>query len=476
MNPMKMVIAAAMAIAACLATDVTAQAFPAKTVRIVVPQAPGGASDALARIIGQRLSERWHQPVIVENRAGAGGLIGTDVVAKAAPDGYTLLLAYDGTHAVNASLYKSLPFDPIKDFTPVATLANVPFVLAVNAASTTKDIKGFIELAKADPGKVTYGSAGNGSVNHLLGAMFSKAAGVQLVHVPYKGAAPAIADLMGFSVDSVFSSIPSVVAYVQSGRLRALAVTSASRSAALPGVPTIAESGFPGFDVAPWFGLLAPAGTPPEIVKQINDDVGALLKSKETIDAFAAQGAEPSPRRRLRSLRSCGATSKVGGRRQGFRRQGGLTRVRDASCGRENGRTGQPPSRNALNASFAAASGYGMTVVRSTILAPAREFEPVLPGQVGHGANRSLAPQDLVGKRAESRSCGCRRTRPSRPWRTSRKRCGDERADRREKQRRIERLGGGASSQSPAHVAPRSRAKCWPAVSPGRVKANTSRP
>jgi tripartite-type tricarboxylate transporter receptor subunit TctC len=293
LKPMQMLLTVAMAAAVCAAPEVSAQAFPAKTVRLLVPQAPGGASDALARIIGQRLSERWHQPVVVENRAGAGGVIGTDVVAKATPDGYTLLLAYDGTHAVNASLYKSLPFDPIKDFVAVATLANVPFVLAVSASSPAKDLNGFIALAKASPGNLSYGSAGNGSVNHLLGAMFSKAAGVQLIHVPYKGAAPAIADLMGGSVDAVFTSIPSVVSYVQSGRLRALAVTSTNRSAALPNVPTIAESGIPGFDVAPWFGILAPAGTPPDIVQHINDDVVALLKSREVVDAFAAQGAEP---------------------------------------------------------------------------------------------------------------------------------------------------------------------------------------
>ena len=293
MKSTRILVAAAMAACVGHAAIVSAQTFPTKAVRIVVPQAPGGASDALARIIGQRLSERWHQPVVVENRAGAGGLIGTDVVAKSAPDGYTLLLAYDGTHAVNASLYKSLPFDPLKDFSAVATLANVPFVLAVNASSPTKDVREFIERAKANPGKLNYGSAGNGSVNHLLGAMFSKAAGVELVHVPYKGAAQAISDLLGGSVECVFTSIPSVVGQIQSGRVRALAVTSGKRSAALPNVPTIAEAGIPGFDVAPWFGLLAPAGTPPQIVKQINDNVNALLKTKDVIDSFAAQGAEP---------------------------------------------------------------------------------------------------------------------------------------------------------------------------------------
>jgi tripartite-type tricarboxylate transporter receptor subunit TctC len=181
----------------------------------------------------------------------------------------------------------------LKDFSAVATLANVPFVLAVNASSPARDVKEFIQRAKANPGKLTYGSAGNGSVNHLLGAMFSKGAGVELIHVPYKGAAPAIVDLIGGRVDCVFTSIPSVVAHIQSGGVRALAVTSAKRSPALPNVPTIAEAGLPGFDVAPWFGLLAPAATPPQIVKQINDDVNALLKTKEVMDAFAAQGAEP---------------------------------------------------------------------------------------------------------------------------------------------------------------------------------------
>ena len=287
-------IAFAAASVLCASTASAQTAYPAKTVRIVVPQAPGGASDALARIIAQRLSDRWKQPVIVENKAGAGGVIGTESVARSAPDGYTLLLAYDGTHAVNASLYKSLPFDPVKDFVPVATLANVPFLLAVNASSKATDVRQFIELAKAAPGKVTYGSAGNGSVNHLLGAMFGKGAGgVQLAHVPYKGAAPAITDLIGGSVESVFSSIPSLVGHVQSGRVRALAVTSAKRSAALPNVPTIAESGLAGFAVAPWFGLLAPAGTPADVVARINEDVGALLATKDVVDAFSAQGAEP---------------------------------------------------------------------------------------------------------------------------------------------------------------------------------------
>jgi tripartite-type tricarboxylate transporter receptor subunit TctC len=267
--------------------------FPSRPVRIVVPQAPGGASDALARIMGQKLGERWRQQVVVDNRPGAGGVIGTDLVAKAAPDGYNLLLAYDGTHAINASLYKTLPFNTVGDFATVATLANVPFVLVINPALAVKDVPEFVAYAKTNAGKVNYGSAGNGSVNHLLGVMFAKGANVQLVHVPYKGAAPALTDLMGGTIQAVFTSMPSVVGFVQAGRVRALAVTSAKRSNTLPNLPTIAEAAIPGFDVHPWFGLLARAGTPPAVVKQMNSDIAALIRTKEVADAFAAQGAEP---------------------------------------------------------------------------------------------------------------------------------------------------------------------------------------
>ena len=285
--------AAALVLLAPVSTAAGAQSFPSRPVRIVVPQAPGGASDALARIIGQRLAERWGHQVVVDNRTGAGGVIGTDIVAKAAPDGYTLLLAYDGTHAINASLYKSLPFDTFRDFATVATLANVPFVLAINPSLPAKNLPDFVGYARANEGKVNYGSAGNGSVNHLLGVMFGKGAGVRLVHVPYKGAAPALTDLIGGTIHAVFTSMPSVVGFVQAGRVRALAVTSARRSATLPNVPTIAEAAIPGFDVHPWFGLLAPARTPAPIVERTNRDIATAIRTKEVADAFAAQGAEP---------------------------------------------------------------------------------------------------------------------------------------------------------------------------------------
>ncbi len=269
-----------------------AQSFPAKTVRIVVPQAPGGASDALARVIAQRLTERWKQQVIVENRPGAGGNIGTDSVAKAPADGYTLLLGYVGTHAINVSLYTSLGWDPVKDFTPVATLATVPFALVVNPQLPVSTVADFINLAKAKPRELTFASAGNGSVNHLLGEMFNMAAGVNLVHVPYKGAAPALTDLIGGQVQATFTSLPSVAQHMRSGAVRALAVTSARRSESFPQLPTLVESGIPGFDVNPWFGLLAPAGTPRDIVERIHGDVNALLAAKEVKERFAASGAD----------------------------------------------------------------------------------------------------------------------------------------------------------------------------------------
>jgi tripartite-type tricarboxylate transporter receptor subunit TctC len=268
-----------------------AQDFPARPVKIVVPQTPGGASDSLARIISQRLSEKWGQPVVVENRAGAGGNVGTEVVATSPADGYTLLMSYVGTQAINGSLYKSLPFDPDKDFAPVATLATLPFVVVSRPDAPFKTITELVAAAKKDP--LTYGSAGNGSVNHLLGEMFNAAAGVKLTHIPYRGAAPAMTDLMGGQINVVFTSLPSVAGSIKSGKLQPIAVTSAKRAASFDSIPTIAEAGFAGFDVNPWFGLLAPAKTPANVVARINADVNEILKRKEVIESFAAQGAEP---------------------------------------------------------------------------------------------------------------------------------------------------------------------------------------
>ena len=283
----------ALAALTAFAASATAQGFPSKQVRIIVPQAPGGASDALSRIIAAKLGEKWGQQVIVENRAGAGGNIGTLEAAKAPADGHTLLLGYIGTNAINPSLYQNLAWDPVKDFVAVATLAAVPFVVVVNpnlAVYTTQEL---IASAKGASGKLTYSSAGNGSVNHLLGEMFNSAAGVKMTHIPYKGAGPALADLIGGQVQVSFTSMPSVIGHIKAGKLRAIAVTSGARSDALPELPTLAESGLAGFDVYPWFGLFAPAATPAAIVGQLNREINELLATPDVRARFAGQGAVP---------------------------------------------------------------------------------------------------------------------------------------------------------------------------------------
>jgi tripartite-type tricarboxylate transporter receptor subunit TctC len=276
-----------------LAAPATAQQFPAKLVKIVVPQAPGGATDVFARKIGQVLSERWGQPIIIENRAGAGGVLGTDAVAKSAPDGYTLLVTYAGSQAINPSLYPKIPFDSVGDFQTVATLAVTPLILIVNPKLPAQNLADFIALAKAKPGTLTYASSGNGSVNHLLGEMLKAGTGISMLHVPYRGVAPAITDVIGGQVDAAFSSVPSVLQMIRGGNVRALAVSSARRIATAPEIPTMAESGLPGFDVNPWWGILAPAGTDMAIVRKINTDVADIFRTKEMIDFLATQGAEP---------------------------------------------------------------------------------------------------------------------------------------------------------------------------------------
>ncbi|MCX7229531.1 MAG: tripartite tricarboxylate transporter substrate binding protein [Burkholderiales bacterium] len=265
--------------------------FPSRPVRIVVPQAPGGASDALARVMAARLGERWGQNVVVENRAGAGGNVGTEAVAKAPADGHVLLMGYAGTNSINPALYAKPGWEP-KDLVGVATLAAVPFALVVNPQLGVSNVEQFVAAARAKADAIGYGSAGNGSVNHLLGVMFGAAAGVQMLHVPYKGAAPAITDLIGGQVQAVFTSLPSVAGFIQRGQLRALAVTSPARSPAFPDLPTLGESGVRGMEVSPWFGLLAPAATPAATVARINADVNALLAMADVRERFAASGAD----------------------------------------------------------------------------------------------------------------------------------------------------------------------------------------
>ncbi|NQW79814.1 MAG: tripartite tricarboxylate transporter substrate binding protein [Polaromonas sp.] len=268
-----------------------AQTFPTKPVRIVVPQTPGGASDALARIVGQKLSEKWGQPVVIDNRAGAGGNIGMDVVAKAPGDGHTLLMSYVGSHAINVSIYKKLPFDPEADFTPVATLANVPFVAVVTGSLPVNTVRELAAYAAKNP--ISFGSAGNGSVNHLLGEMFSAEVQTKMQHVPYKGAAPALTDLLSGQIQLVFTSLPSVAQHIRAGTVKGLGVTGAKRAQAFKDMPTISESGYPNFVISPWFGLFGPKGMPPAVVRQINEDVNKILQDKDTLVKFATLGAEP---------------------------------------------------------------------------------------------------------------------------------------------------------------------------------------
>ena len=284
-----------MTIAVTLASPLSAQDFPNHAIRFVVPQATGGASDVLARLVGQKLAERWGQQIVVDNRVGAGGNIGTEIVARAAPDGYTWLLGFVGTHAINPRLYKNLAWDAEKDFAPVAILAVVPFVVVANPNLPAKNMAELVALAKAKPGEIRYGSGGNGTVNHLLGAMIASAAGVTLTHVPYRGIAIAVTNTVAGEVQLAFGSVTTALGQIRGGLLRALAMTSAQRTELLKDVPTMAESGFPGFDVTPWFGVLVPARTPPAIVKKINADINQLLGTREIAEKFAAQGAEPYP-------------------------------------------------------------------------------------------------------------------------------------------------------------------------------------
>ena len=282
------------ALLACYCTSASAgEAYPSRTVKFLVPQAPGGATDVFARKLAQLLSERWGQPVIVENRAGAAGILGTEDVAKSAPDGYTLLVTYAGSQAVNPSLYPNLAFDSVKDFQTVATIASTPFFLIANTNLPVKTLQDFVTLARQKPGALTFASSGNGSINHLLGEMLKLEAGIKILHVPYKGIAAAVSDVVAGHVDTAFSSVPSVLGLIKGGQVRALAVSSARRVDVAPDVPTIAESGYPGFDVSPWWGILAPSRIDPAIAKKINADVNELLNSDSMKSFLAAQGAEP---------------------------------------------------------------------------------------------------------------------------------------------------------------------------------------
>jgi tripartite-type tricarboxylate transporter receptor subunit TctC len=268
-----------------------APAYPTKPIRLVVPFPAGGTTDILARAAAQKLTEAWGQPVVVDNRPGAGGNIGSELVAKAAPDGYTLEMGTVGTHAINASLYAKMPYDHVKDFFPVILVAGVPNVLVVHPSVPVNSVAELIAYAKANPGKLNFASSGNGTSIHLSAELFKVMSGVQMAHVPYKGSAPAVQDLLGGQVQLMFDNLPSALPHIKGGKLRALAVTSAQRAPVLPDVPTIAEAGLPGFEASSWFGVLAPAGTPPAIVAKLNAEIAKWLASPEAKEKLQAQGA-----------------------------------------------------------------------------------------------------------------------------------------------------------------------------------------
>lgn len=285
-------VALAVALFAAAASAI-AQSYPNRPVRMVVPLSAGGFADVPARIIAPRLSEALGQQVFVENRPGAGATIGTDFVAKSKPDGYTLL--FTGTpHVISPALYKNLPYDPLKDFASVMLVAAGPYVLVVNPQLPVKSLQELIALAKAQPGKIDYASSGNGSAQHLVSALFASMAGIELSHVPYKGSGPAMQDLLGGQVKVSFAGIPNVMPHVRAGKLRPLAVSTPKRSPDLPDVPTVAEAGVPGYDATLWLALLAPAGTPNDIVQKLYAETAKVLREPEVQKAVAATGVDVS--------------------------------------------------------------------------------------------------------------------------------------------------------------------------------------
>ena len=270
-------------------------AYPAKPIRLVVPFTPGGSTDILARAIGVELTKAWGQPVIIDNVPGAGGSIGADKVAKSAADGYTLLMGHIGTLAVNPSLYPALPYNPVKDFAPVAWVARVPNVLVVHPAVNARTVKDLVALAKARPGQLNYGSGGNGSAANLATEYFKRQTGASLLHIPYKGTAPAVTDLVGGQIQVLFTGAPAVLPFIKSGQLKALAVSSPKRLDALPDLPTVAEGGYKDFEADQWYGLVAPAGTPREVIMKLNAQINQSLNSPELKTRLASEGAIATP-------------------------------------------------------------------------------------------------------------------------------------------------------------------------------------
>lgn len=296
------VVAAFITVAPAVAQD-----YPNRPVRFIVPFAPGGNTDVQGRLIAQKLTELWNQQVVVDNRAGAGGTLGVEMLSKAPADGYTIALASFGNILVGPSLFPKLGYDPLKDLSPVVLVSQPPGLLVVNPGLPVKNVSELIAYAKANPGKLNYGSAGNGTWNHLFAEHFKALTGAQMTHIPYKGANPAVTDVMGGQIQLSFAPFPAALPQIKSGRLRVLGVTSAQRSPLLPEVPTVAESGLPGYVAATWFAVLAPAKTPPAVIAKLNKDINTVLARPEIKAAFAADGTEPAggtPEQLRESMRS----------------------------------------------------------------------------------------------------------------------------------------------------------------------------
>jgi tripartite-type tricarboxylate transporter receptor subunit TctC len=282
-------------IAGALAAPLAAHAKAARPIRLIVPFTPGGSTDILARALAPKLSQALGQNVIVDNKPGAGGSLGASEAAKAEPDGHTLLMGHIGTLGVNPSMYPKLPYDALKSFVPVAYVARVPNVLVVSTTSPIKSLKALVDAARAKPGRMTYSSGGNGSAAHITFEYLKLKAKIFLLHIPYRGTAPSVTDVLAGQVDCTFTGAPAVIPHIKSGRLRAIAVSSAERLTVLPDVPTVAESGYPGFEADQWYGLVAPAGTPPAVVSKLNAEVNKALALPDVAQQLAVEGATPVP-------------------------------------------------------------------------------------------------------------------------------------------------------------------------------------
>lgn len=282
-----------MALSVVAALPAGAQSYPVKPVRLIVPFPPGGSTDTLARVLAMKLTEAWGQQIVIDNRAGASGIIGTEAGARAAPDGYTLLMGSGGPLTINPSLYSKLPYDPLKDFSPITNMAAVPNVLVLHPSIPARNVRQLVALARSRPNQLNFASTGNGSPGQLAGELLKTMTGVQMVHIPYKGSAPATTAVMSGEVSMTFTTTPPVLPHARAGRLRIIGVTTAKRIAELPDVPTIAESGLPGYEAISWFGLVGPAGLPADIVRKVHDDAARIIGTSDVRERIASHGATP---------------------------------------------------------------------------------------------------------------------------------------------------------------------------------------